>query len=107
MEQVWNKAWKVTEKRKNLYELFKTSFQGVKRLFALAYVIAAPSAGGNSDNTAVITSNKNYFIARGEIENYNVLFDGRNCYDQPINDITKQHDEVRKASMGYSDDLQH
>ena len=46
----WNryetKPAKVTKKRKNLYELFKASFQGVKRLFALAYAIVAPPAGG-------------------------------------------------------------
>ena len=32
---------KVIEQGKNLYELFNASFQGVKRLFVLAYTIAA------------------------------------------------------------------
>ena len=44
------------------------------------------------------------FLPRGEIKNYNVLIDGRNFYDQPINDITKQYDEIRKVSTGYGDD---
>ena len=51
-----------------------------------------------------IKDNKKYFLPRGEIKNYNVLIDGRNFYDQPINDIIKQYDEVRKVSMGYGDD---
>ena len=28
----------------------------------------------------------------------------RNFYDQPINDLIKQYDEVRKVSIGYGDD---
>ena len=58
--------------------------------------------GGNDE--AGIKRSKKYFLSRGEIENYNVLIDGRNFYDQPINDIIKQYDEVRKVSTGYGDD---
>ena len=29
---------------------------------------------------------------------------GRNFYDQPINDLIKQYDEVRKVSTGQGDD---
>ena len=32
------------------------------------------------------------------------MIDGRNFYDQPINDVLKQYDEVRKVSTGYGDD---
>ena len=32
------------------------------------------------------------------------MIDGRNFYDQPINDRVKQCDEVRKVSTGYGDD---
>ena len=35
---------KVIEKVKNIYELLSASFQGVKRLFVLGYVIAANDA---------------------------------------------------------------
>ena len=101
----WNsyktKPAKVIEQGKNLYELLNASFQGVKRLFVLAYFIDAPHAGGNSDDTAGIKNNKKYFLPRGEIKNYNVLIDGRNFYDQPINDLIKQCDEIRKVSTGY------
>ena len=49
-------------------------------------------------------NNKKYFFPRGEINNYSVLIDGRNFYDQPINDLIKQYDEVRKVSTGQGDD---
>ena len=99
----WNsyetKPAKVIEKGKNLYELLNASFQGVKRLFFFAYFIAG---GGNDE--AGIKDNRRYFLPRGKIKNYNVLIDGRNFYDQPINDIEKQYDEIRKISTGYGDD---
>ena len=50
--------------------------------------------------------NKNDFLPRGEIKNYNVLIDGRNVYDQPINELIKQYDEVRKVSTGQGDVIQ-
>ena len=94
----WNsyetKPAKVIEQGKNLYELLNASFQGVKRLFVLAYVIADDAA----NDEAGIKDNQKYFLRRGEIKYYNVLIGGRNFYDQPISDITKQYDEVRKVS---------
>ena len=55
-------------------------------------------------DTNGIKNNRKYFLPRGEIKNYNVLIDGRKFYAQPLNDITKQPDEVRKVSAGYGDD---
>ena len=61
----WNsyeaKPAKVIEQGKNLYKLLNASFQGVKRLFVLAYSIAD---GGNDE--ACIKNNKNYFLPREE-----------------------------------------
>ena len=48
------KPAKVIEKGKNLHELLNASFQGVKRLSFLAYVIAADN---NADEEAGIKSN--------------------------------------------------
>ena len=42
--------------------------------------------------------------ARVKIGNYNFEFNGRNFYNQPINDLIKQYDEVRKVSTGQGDD---
>ena len=77
----WNsyqkKSVKVIEKRKNLYESLNASFQRVRRLFVLGYVVAT----GAANDEAGIKDNKQYFLPRGEIKNYNVLIDGRNFYD--------------------------
>ena len=37
------------------------------------------------------------------ITNYNVLIDGWNVYDQPINDQIKKYDEIRNTSTGQRD----
>ena len=79
------KPAKLIEKGKNLYKLLNALFQGVRRLFVLAYVIARGTANDEAD----IKNNRKYFLPRGEIKNYNVLIDGRNFYDQPINDLIK------------------
>ena len=57
------KRAKIIKQGKNIYKLLNASFQGVKRLFALAYFVAAPAAaGGNTDDTAGIKNNKKYFL---------------------------------------------
>ena len=71
------------------------SYQGVKRLFVLAY---------NNANEITRNSHKRYFLPRIKIKNYNIEIDGRNFYDQAINDSIKQYDEVRKVSTGQGDD---
>ena len=47
---------------------------------------------------------KKYFLPRVKIENYIIEIDGRNFYDQPINDSIKQYDEIRKITTGQGDD---
>ena len=76
------------------------SFQGFRRLFVLANAIVA----GAANDEAGMKDNKKYFLPKREIKNYNVLIDGRNFYDQSINDLIKQYDEVRKVSTGQGDD---
>ena len=78
--------------------LLHSSYQGVKRLFVLAYY----NIEGN--NQVSIDSFKKYFLSRVKIENYNIEIDGRNFYDEPINDSIKQYDEIRKISTGQGDD---
>ena len=77
MKQLSNKACKSNRKEENLYELLNASFQGVRRLFVLAYFVAA----GAANDKAGVKDNRKYFLPRGEIKNYNVLIDGRNFYD--------------------------
>ena len=89
MEQLTNYSCKVINKGTKVYEILNTSFQVVERLFVLAYVIA--------NNEAGIKNNRKYFLPRAQIEKYNLLIDGRNFYDQPIDNLIKQYDdEVRQ-----------
>ena len=68
-------------------ELLDSSYQGVKRLlFVLIY----------DNNQVSVNSFKNYFFPRVKIENYNIVIDGRNVYDQPINDSIKQQAKSEK-----------
>ena len=68
---------------KHIRKLLNSSYQGVIRLFVLAYDITA------SNNQVSIDSFKKYFFPRVTIENYNIEIDGRNFYDQSINDSIK------------------
>ena len=68
---------------KHIRKSFDSSYQGVKRLFALAY------NNKEVDNKVSIHSYKKYFLARVKIENCNIEIDGKNFYDQPINDSVK------------------
>ena len=38
------------------------------------------------------------------VKNYNIKIDGRNFYDQLVNDLIKQCDEVKNISIGQGDD---
>ena len=51
----------------------------------------------NTNNRVLGSSHTKYFLPGVNISNYNELIDGRNCYDQPINDLVKQYDEIRKT----------
>ena len=98
----WNKYKiipnKTYDENDNIRELLDSSYQGVKRLFVLAY----NNTAGN--NQVSVDSYKKYFLPRVKIENYNIEIDGRNFYDQPINDSIKQYDEIRKISTRQGDD---
>ena len=98
----WNKYKiipnKTYDQNDNIRELLDSSYQGVKRLFVLAY------NNKEGDNKVSVDSYKKYFLPRVKIENYNIEIDGRNFYDQPINDSIKQYDEIRKISTGQGDD---
>ena len=77
-------------------EWLDASFQGVNKLFVLPYA--------HGDNVTNENSYRKYFLPRLRINNYNIEIDGRNFYDQSINDLIKQYDEIRKISIGQGDD---
>ena len=98
---IYSNEYKVTPNKNydaNEYikEQLDGSIQGFKRLFVLAY--------SRENEDATENSHRKYFLPRMKIENYNIENDGRNFYDQPINDSIKQYDEIRKISTGQGDD---
>ena len=70
---------------------FDVSFQGVKRLFVLAFnntTVYVPNNPINNIKNRVLRNNHTkYFFPRVKRTNSNVLIDGRNFYDQSINDL--------------------
>ena len=83
------------------------SFQGVNRLFVLAFNNTTQNVASNPiNNTASRVqrdSHRKYFLPRLDITNYNVLIDGTNFYDQPINDQIKKYDEIGKIATRKGD----
>ena len=72
------------------------SFQGVNRLFVMAY------------NGANVQSNRNwqrkYYSPRSDLEKYNVIIDGGNFYDNPIESDIENYRELRKVMTGKGED---
>ena len=66
---------------KYIRELLDSSYQGIKRLFVLAYYNTEAS------NQVSIDFSKKYFLPRIEIKNYTIKIDGRNFYDQSMTQL--------------------
>ena len=86
------------------------AFQVVNRLFILAFedtradeAAHAPAPRNLAANRVIRTSYRKYFVPRVDITSYNVLIDGRNFCDQPINDSIRKYDEIRKIATGKGD----
>ena len=88
---------KTYHRNAEIRELLDDSYQGIKRLFVLAYRDA------DGANRVIADSHREYFLPRVKIENCNIKIYGRNFYDQPINDSITQYDEVRGVSAGQGD----
>ena len=86
------------------------AFPGVNRLFVLAFedtgddeAADAPAPRNLVANRILRNSYRKYFVPRVDITSYNVLIDGRNFCDQPINDSIRKHDKIRKIATGKGD----
>ena len=55
------------------------------------------------NNLATENSHNKYLLPRLKIENYSIEIDGRNFYDQEINDSIKQYKEIIKISIRQGD----
>ena len=95
--------------KSNLTRFFlDASFQGANRLFVLAFNNTTENdnevPASNTANRVQRESHRKYFLPRVDITDYNALIDGRNFYDQPINDQIKKYNEIRKIATGKGDD---
>ena len=77
----------------NLNHLIEPSFQGVNRLFVLAF-----------EDDAQRISRKRYYIPNVEIKDYNVMIDGKNFFDQPVKNDKVTYENIRKIATGQGDD---
>ena len=59
------------------------SFQGVNRLFVLSF-----------ETENVRTSHSNYYLPKVEIKDQNVMIDGKNFFDQPVNNDYKTYENI-------------
>ena len=95
----WNEYKVIPEQRCNANDhtrkLINPSWQGINRLLVLAYL---------NDANSTVNLHRKYFLPRVEIKNCNIKIDGRNFYDQPINNLIKQYNELKKTSTGRGDD---
>ena len=92
----WNKYEsniKTLAQNRYLNHLINPSFQGVNRLFVLSF-----------ENENDRTSHSTYYLPKVEIKDYNVMIDGRNFFDQPINSMNKTYENIRRIATGRRDD---
>ena len=72
------------------------SFQGVNRLFVMAY--------NRANGQPTRNGQKKYYLPRIDLEKYNVIIDGRNFYDNPIESDIEKYRELIKVMIGKGED---
>ena len=95
----WNE-YKTKEQTENAdanvfkYINLDPSFQGVNRLFVMAY--------NNTENANQPTKNgqQNYYLPRIDLKIYNVIIDGKKFYDNPIESDIGKYRELKKVMIG-------
>ena len=85
----WNEYKTKTENKNTTNEFryfLKPNFVGVNRLFVLIY-------WNRNDNLKRFNDRK--YLPKGIIKNFNVIINGKNFYDQPIDSHIKRYAEIR------------
>ena len=88
----WNKYLSKPElfaQDPNLKNLVEPSFQGVNRLFVLAF-----------ENGTQRTSAKGYYPPNGEIKDYSIIINGEKFFDHPIKNNRVTYENIRKIATG-------
>ena len=73
--------------------MVEPSFQGINRLFILAF-----------ENDTQRTSSKGYNIPIVEIKDYNIVINGENHFGQTIKNNKVTYKNIRKIATGQGDD---
>ena len=68
------------------------SFQGVNRLFVMAY--------NRENGQPTRNGQQKYYLLRIGLEKFNVIIDGRNFYDNPIESGIGKYRELKKVMIG-------
>ena len=92
----WNKYLSKPEllaQNPNLNHLVEPSFQGVNRLFILAF-----------ENDNYRSSARRYNLPTVKIKDYNIMINGENFFDQPIKNNKVTYENIRKIATGQGDD---
>ena len=92
----WNKYLSKPEllaQNSNLNHLLEPSFEGVNRLFVLAF-----------ENDTQRTSHSGYYLPNVDIKNYNVMIHEENFFDQPIKSQKVTYGNIRKIAAGQGDE---
>ena len=92
----WNKYLSKSElirRNLNLNHLAEPSFQGINRLFVLAF---------EGDAQRIV--HPVYYLPNVEIKDYNVMINGENFFNQPIKNKKTTYKNIRKIATGQGDD---
>ena len=92
----WNKYFSKPEsfrRNPNLNYLHEPSFQGINRLFVLAF-----------EGDTKRTSHSGYYLPNVEIKDYNIMINGEKFFDQPIKNNKVTYENIRKIATGQGDD---
>ena len=92
----WNKYLSKPEllaQKPNINHLVEPSFQGINRLFVLAF-----------ENYDDRISDEKYYLPTVEIKDYNIVINGENFFDQPIKNNKITYYNIRKIATGQGDD---
>ena len=92
----WNKYLskpELSERNPNLIHLVEPSFQGVNRLFVLAF-----------ENDIQRTSHPGSYLPNVELKDCNIMINGKNLFDQPIKNNKVTYENIRKIATGQGDD---
>ena len=68
------------------------SFQGVNRLFVMAY--------NRANGQPTRNGQQKYYLPRIDLKKYNVIIDGKNFYDNPIESDIEKYRELKKVMIG-------